>query len=66
MQSVVAEEDVGVEGDDLTLAVYGVSRVSVPCSAVLVSIVGCDNARCPGHGFLLWYVHCPGVKVNPM
>lgn len=51
----MAEEDLGVEDDDLALAVYGVSRVPVPGVAILVSVAGCDCARCSGHDILLRY-----------
>lgn len=51
----MAEEDMGVEDNDLAVAVYGVSRVSIPDLAILVSVAGCDYDGCSGHDILLRY-----------
>lgn len=51
----MAERDVAVEGDNLDLTVYGLSRVPISRSAVLVTVYRGDLARYPGNGLLLRY-----------
>lgn len=51
----MAEKDLAVEDDNLDLAVYGLPRISISRTAILVTVRGDDLARYPGHDLLLRY-----------
>lgn len=50
----MAEEDMGVENDELALQVPGISRVPVSSTAILVSIAGRDYVGGGWRDILRW------------
>lgn len=49
----MAQEDVGMEGDYLTVEIYGLPGVSIAGFPILVPVTGCDHSGTASNGILL-------------